>query len=526
MAAPTITLLNHTSLTTADTNTGWNDLTTADADIKVEGTNAMSGIFRADGEQGYYDAGSAPVTAAGKTLRGWILTNNLPYMGTMASDPYKLLAYDGTTTQLKSLFGSDTYGGGWYNYIWDMDDFTSLTLANVRRWGVEAGHAASAKNVVNTWMDAIRYLDGYSMTGGTSGDKVRLSDIATYDKGTTTLRGYGVVTTLNGVYFCTGTVQFGTGATTHYFEMDGQILVFTEAMVKAGLYKLSTVGSGTNAIIKNSVLRSSGASDNTRFVLDFSDTSATVEFFGNLVVRGSTITFKSGMTATSNTFDNCGVITHAGASMNGCIVKNYEGTAGTSSLYYNVNADPDGEMDGMSFTKGTAATHAIRFGTSAPATMTLRDMTFSGYSSTTGNNDTALYFDDTGSDRTWTINAAGVSGLATTSYTKARAGDTVNIVADQRTITINARTSAGALITDSTDFTLVRESDLTVLLFDEDQTDGSTSYTYPYTSDVACYINVVSSGAYIPVTQENVTLGNADQTVNVILPADRAFSNP
>lgn len=434
MAAPTITLLNSTPLTTADANTGWTDLTTADADIKVEGANSMSGIFRADAEQGYYDAGSAPITAVGKTLRGWILTNNLPYMGAMGSNPYYLLAYDGSTTETKELFGSDTYPGGWFNYIWDMDEFTTLTLANVQRWGVESGHDSNAKNATNTWMDAIRYLDGYSMTGGTSGDKITLAEIATYDKGTTTLRGYGVTSEISGVFFCTGTIQFGTGATTTYFEMDGEILVFKDENVAAGLYSLSGVGSGTNVVIANSVIRSAGSTDATRIVLDWSDADlASCLITDNLIVRAGAVTFKSGQTGTGNIFDDCGQITHAGADMDDCTIKNYEGATGTAALVYNVATDPDGEMDNISFTKGTATTHAIEFGSSTPASVTLRGQSYSGYNASNAQNDSTFYNNTGGA---LTINLAGTSGNAT--YRNGTSASTT-IASDPVTTTITVK---------------------------------------------------------------------------------------
>ena len=38
----------------ADVNTGWTLLTTAEAEVKKEGTNSMSGIFRADLAVGFY----------------------------------------------------------------------------------------------------------------------------------------------------------------------------------------------------------------------------------------------------------------------------------------------------------------------------------------------------------------------------------------------------------------------------------------------------------------------------------------
>ena len=89
MATPTLTRINDGGLTNgyinnADAATGWTDLTTPDPDIKVQGTNSASGIGRANNEDQYYDAGSAPVTAAGKVFRMWVNTINTPYMGTLA----------------------------------------------------------------------------------------------------------------------------------------------------------------------------------------------------------------------------------------------------------------------------------------------------------------------------------------------------------------------------------------------------------------------------------------------------------
>ncbi|MHA2404397.1 MAG: hypothetical protein ACXADH_15470, partial [Candidatus Kariarchaeaceae archaeon] len=109
------------------------------------------------------------------------------------------------------------------------------------------------------------------------------------------------------------------------------------------------------------------------------------------------------------------------------VMGGYEGTAGTGALNYNVNEDPDGNIDGSSFVKGTASTHAIEFGTSCPITMTLRDMAFSGYNASNGQNDSTLYFSDKGSDTTWTISTIDCSGNI--SYRKGRSGDTVTITA-------------------------------------------------------------------------------------------------
>jgi hypothetical protein len=431
MATPTLTLINDGGLTDgvitdADTNTGWTNLTTADTDIKVEGVASMSGITRSDGEDSFYtDPGGAPVTAVGKILRGWVNTTNLPYMGIESVNPYDLWVSDGTTqSNSLALFGSDTYPGGWFYYWQDMDDFTGPALANIEEWGIEAGHANNAKNAINMWMDVMRYMDGYTITGGTGGDKVAIFDLGVADK----VGAYGIVRDQFGVYFATGTVQIGNGATTTYFTIDGDVLVFLDTpgalSITAGLYNLNAQGTGCDCLIQNSVLRANGITDNTRFVLDFSDTDATVSILENSITRASTIDFAVGQTNTSNIFDDCGQITPAGADISGSTVKNYEGTAGTAAVVYNIASDPDGEFDFMTFTKGTAATHAIEFGSTTPSTITLRGCDFNGYNAGIAQNDSTFLLSGVG-DRV--INLVNCTGNFTYRTT---VGITVTIVID------------------------------------------------------------------------------------------------
>lgn len=455
MATPTLTLINAGSGTLTDgfvgTNadaesaTGWTDFSTLDTDIKVQGSNSISGVGRANNEDMYYDNGSAAITAAGKVFRAWFNTVNLPYMGTLAgANPYELLFYDGTTTTRRPVLGSDNYEGGWVYVFQDMDLVTTtnswtanVTLANVQRWGWTTGHDSNAKNVINCWADAFRYLDGYYLTGGTSGDKVTIADVFTADMGGATPSAYGIVQRSRGIYFGTGTLQIGNGATTTWFEMDGEVLQFIDTVgymeISAGLYEISATGAGCDCVINGCVIRGPSTGDSTRVYFDFSDTNHTLTFTGNLIVNGGTIVFASGQTVTGNIFDDCLQITHGGADMDGCRIQGYEGTAGTAALYYNVNADPSGEMDGMTFIKGTATTHAIELGPNTPSSITLNDWTVSGYNASNGQNDSVIY---NNSGKAITVNIAGNTG--TISYRNGTGASTV-IASDPATTTITVR---------------------------------------------------------------------------------------
>lgn len=432
MAAPTLGLLNHTLINAADANTGWTILTTVDADLKKEGSGSVSGIFRTDATSGYYTGTTQ--SASGKHVRTWVMTNNLPYMASEANGGYEFLMYDGTNTGYKTIFGSDTYPGGWFPVVIDCALFTTLTLSNVQRWGIRCQHDVSGKNAINTWMDAIRYLDGYYATGGTSSDPITLATIAVADKGTTTLYGYGVILENESAYFGYGKLQIGNGATSTYFLMDGQALVFASKPVATDFYAIIGNGSGCTIVIKDSIIKSAGTLSNTRFVFDMStSTPNSFTMSGSIINRAAAITFASGQSVQNNTFNDCGQITHGGATMNGCVVKGYEGTANTSALIYNTAVDPDGEMDNMEFTKGTAATHAIEFGTSSPTTMTLRGINFSGYNASNGQNDSTLHIKRT--TGTVTINLIGCNG----NISYRTDGATVMLVLDPVTVLITVK---------------------------------------------------------------------------------------
>lgn len=433
MATATLGLLNHTEIDDADDATSWSGLTTPDNDIKKEGTASESGVFRADATVGYYDDATIR-SASGKHLRMWVNTTNSPYMETFANGGYEVYMYDGTNTQYITFFGSDTYAGGWFNLVIDCALFTSLTLANARRWGIRCQHTANAKNVVNTWVDFIRYTDGYYVTGGTLEDKVRLTDIATADKGTTTLYGYGIVENIEGVYLAYGKLQIGNGSTTTYFEMDGDVLVFTDKPVGDGLYAINGNGSGCDVVIVNSTIKASGTGNDNRPDINMVTGSPnSVSITSTVFIRGGTFTFTSGQTITGNTFNDCGQIIAGGADLTNCIIQGYEGTSDTGALSYDVAIDPDGYLDNMEFTKGTASTHAIVFGDTIPSSITLRDCSFSGYNTSNGQADSTLYFADT--TGTITVNLIGCSGNI--SYKSA--GATISLVTDPITFQVTVR---------------------------------------------------------------------------------------
>jgi hypothetical protein len=355
----------------------------------------------------------------------------------------ELFMYDGTNTAYWVMFGSDTYAGGWKNVVLDCDlapDSGTFDKTIVQRWGFRFNRTGAPANKDNTWVDYFRYGDGYYATGGTSGDEIELAGIYSQDLAS----GYGIIDIFEGIYYSYGGLIIGNGATTTWFKMDGDVLVFTDSKVATGLYSLSGVGTGCRVDIANSVLRSSGTGLNTRFAVDMSYADiVSCSIIDSLFTHAEDITFKSGQTGTGNTYQDCLQLIPQGADVRNSVISGYEGAVNTGAMYYNETADPDGEIDGSSFTKGTAATHAIHFGASAPTTFTLRDIDFSGYNASDANNDSTIRLSSSSDTTINLVNCTGNFSVQTD------VGIAVTVVIDPVTLNVNVRDINSALAVQS-----------------------------------------------------------------------------
>ena len=435
MATPTLgntpTIIN---LCNTDNFTGADG---TEADIKKEGAASVAWLARGDGETIYFSVTNLDLSA--QHIRLWLNSAVVGYM-----ESYELYVVDGSNSGWWILMTPSNYEGGWKNCIIyggsspGRDSGSPPAMTSIDQMGLVWQQSSSPANKINTWTDAWYYGDGYYATGGTSGDEITLATIRAVD----VTYAYGIVDVYQTIYFCTGALQIGNGSTTTWFEMDKQILVFSDLPVNTGLYKIVGVGTGCRVTITGSVIRSAGTTDATRFAIDMDDAdllSCTVT--GNVFSRAAACSFKSGQTVTGNLFVDCGQITAAGADLSNCEVQGYEGTSDTAAVVWDVNTDPNNYMDGMKFTKGTASTHAIEFGDTIPSEITLTNVDFSGYNASDNQTDSTLYFADTSG--TIILNLFGCSG----NISIKTAGCDVSVVQDPVTTEITVKNTSGTLLT-------------------------------------------------------------------------------
>lgn len=253
-------------------------------------------------------------------------------------------------------------------------------------------------------------------------------------------RRWGLIEYIRGVFLIQGFHSFGVSGTEVDFR-DANKVVFLRAAgdnnltgdaVSTGFNRLEVINASSNVEWDNIIFQALGSRARGVFVHTAGAWSATSCQFVDM----DTFDLLSASVATDCIFRRCNEITAPGSDLTGSQVLEPTVAADGAGLIWDSGTNPDGYLDDMIFSKGSNAHHAIEF-TTFISSITLRGSTFSGFNASDGQNDSVLYFDDTGSDRSWTVNAVGTTG--TISYKKARSGDTVTIVANPVTLNVHVQ---------------------------------------------------------------------------------------
>ena len=526
MATPTLSNVP-TTISSAESVTNWSAVSVIlDPDIKREGNNSVTDGLRNNGQEFVYTGAPFPTTLTNETIRLWSTTTLTPYMRSFANEGFSMAIGTGNTATAYFTFaGFDTYVGGWLNMAVSVSTSvtptsgTWNTASTVRQAGIRFLRTTQPRNIDNTWLDYLRYGDGYTAEGGTSGDPITPNEIAAVDFS----NGYGIFENTDGVIFGAGTLDIGNATATD-FDSVGDLIVFLENQyVRSGLYRIAATGFGTNVLFDGSVIKSAGTIANNRF--DFvMDASMTCEVNGCLFDFANSINFNGSIahTVTNNTFNNVNLITHGGGTFTGNSITNPSGaravlttTANMANLTSNLF-----ESDGSS--------HALEI--SGTANFTFNN-TLSGYVagttgspvSTTSTGNEAIHI--TATSGTITINVADGASVPSIRSN----GATVNVVAGQRTFTVdvsdintgspvqNARVyvtaAAGGGLTEGT----VIIDKLLTNSFGEVSDTRSYSVDQPYVGVVR---RATSGTLYKATSVSGVISSSANTTLNVSLIPD------
>jgi len=448
MAAPSYaTDLNDIILEMPNT-TGWslissggggaNNMAAPETDDFYQGNNCISrNPWTSANIRGIVYNSSETITAD-EAVFIWSKTDVTQALDDIATGGLQALVGSGTgALDCYYVDGSDTaVAGGWKVYAYDPTVTSSVQVGSPSgttsyfgfRWSV----ATSGPSKGNPYkIDAIRHGRGLTVTAGDSGTPATWDALGIYADDQT--RRWGIIQITDTGAEQVGIVNWGDSTTACYSRQTGGTTVFadtlgfthadfTQVLFDHGSSDIQWTGRTFTALgTANRGLFISNATRNPPVILTsciFNDTN--------------TFVAESNTDLLACTFNSTNEVTVKGGSIVGSRFLTPTVAADSYAVLYNEAADPDGEFDNTEFTQGTASHHAIEFGTTAPTTMTLRGIDFSGFSGTS----TAAALNFLRTTGSTTVNLIGCTGTITAQVTGSH---TVAFVTDPVTTAVHVQ---------------------------------------------------------------------------------------
>lgn len=342
-------------------------------------------------------------------------------------------------------------------------------------------------------VDVIRYGRGDAIFEyGEAADYCTIAGFATQNDSIN--NRWGLIQEVAGGFLWKGLMQFGTSTNAVDFR-DSDRIIFIQwcPKVTSNFNTIEIVNASSRVDMTNFQfiqLDTTTASDGRWITTNDADVNLDNCSFQDM----GTFTFDSNSAILSCTFLRCLQIDPGGGDLSFSDVLESAvtggGSTGGGALLWNDSSDPNTYLNDMTFTKGAGSHHAIEFGTSAPTTINLTNMTFTDFSASDQQTTSVLYFPDTGSDVTWTVAHTGTTG--TISYYQARVGDTVNI-SSSVSVTITVKDVDGNLLS-GVQTAVYKTSDRTQIM-NEDTVSGVASENYTGSTPVEVEIRCRKSSS-------------------------------
>ena len=535
---------------------------TDDSEIVYQGSNSVAENMTNSLRTILYNAGS-PQNWSNNTFLILVNCGVVGILNTIAAGGFTVRFTGASTGDFFEVYvgGSDSwptaFAGGWVYFVVDIEvasaspsntGGTAPATTAIQHVGITATTAAMTRNVDNTWLNGI-----WRLPSGTPGILVEGQNTGSVDwtfadiESASETNLWGTFRTADGgAYVSSVPLRIGnsTDSVTHGFTDTNQSLLWQTAPFLAdGYYGVEVVGSATNTInttwgvktgtgtdatgAQGILIQSDASTSGLRWYLTANSNIDSFNAYGCTFVNGETSTLDNDNVETiSSTFLNCNeAIQSSGAT-----------TALVSSLWQRNSVIDANTLDGVGFLKSEdldnikyssfqfSDGHAIEItATTGDLTNeTLLENTFTGYSSTTGSTDAAIY-NNSGND----VQISSTGGnLVTTSY---RNG-----------------TSATTTITASITITLTNMKDNTeVRVYETSTLDNTPPYSAPTqiagienatagSTDARTFAFSLQAGTGITIRTFNINWIADDiaitptisQEVQIAQRSDRVFSNP
>jgi hypothetical protein len=502
--------------------TGWtalgggaSGLVAPETDFFIQGNNCISKAGWSTAVKGMIYGAAAGITVPtdGAVLM-WIYYWAPNAMDTYASDGMRMCIGSSATAYYEhTVAGSDSLPfAGWFlgavNPGSATPNFTVGSPTATRQFfgatiDVPAGGPSKGQPL---GIDAIRYgRVTLTMTNGDANGYATFDGAQAYGDAVT--RRWGQLSKRDGAFFMSGFMSLGSAATAVDFRDSNKVIFIRDhTKVTSAFNRIEVLNASSNVDWDNIQISALGTNSPGTFVV----TAGAFDAVNCQFTDMGTFTFLDSSSATKCTFRRCGQIIAPGTDLSGSIVANSTVAANASAVVWNVAQDPAGELDNMTFIKGTNAHHAIELGVNSPTTVTLNGQTFTGFNTANGQNDSVLHIKRTSG--TVTVNTSGVTG-------------TISYKTDGATVTIvNSTTLTLTGLKNPTEVRIFNAGTTTSIAGEEDVTSG----TYSTGIDAATYPSVDIS--IISLGYQNLRLLGISTTTNRTIPIqqtiDRQYLNP
>jgi len=442
-----------------------------------------------------HDDVSAPSIAAGDAVFIWARQANRNIMDTVALQGGAVIM--GTSSSVFEGFsvdGNDVEGSellSWVNYAVDptqTPSYSSGSPGAPSTWdhfGFEwtIGSSGSLKGNpngvgVSRHGRELQIIDGQAAAYGTF--------LGAAGEDATVTNRWGILTPVAGGYQFHGAFVMGTVATAVDFrDSDRSISVLDDPFLPAGFNEFEIRNASSNVEWTNIIISHLGTNTPSLLTLDVGTFAGALCQFNGF----DTTTFASTGECLNSTWTGCARINLNEADISGSSILTPSVAADEGAVFDDrttTAATNISELDNTTFSQGTAAHHAIRFGANVDDNIVLTGIAFDGFAAIEDDNGCALRFDATTGSLNCSLVGCTVDGVPATAlnlFKDDAAGVAVTLVFDVITLEVTVLDATDDTALTTAHVQLLKDSDKSVLLSGAVNGSGVISDTIAYDAD-------------------------------------------
>jgi len=464
---------------------GGGRVTDVETDDYIQGSNCWShDPFSSGIEGGVHDTVSAETVTAGDAVFIWTKCDVAATLATHSAGGIQVLIGN-SPTALDAWYvrGSDDYVyGGWQCIPVDPTKSPSTSIGSPNgtldhfgvRWNVPSSGASKGYPMK---IDAMRHGKILEVIDGEIANPATWDTVAAHDA--TGTRQWGICQPTDAGAALQGFIYWGTASAEVYSrDSNRTIAIIDTEWTDTDFTQILFAHASNDVEWDNVGLLALGT--NNRGIIDVTADGAITWI--NSVFQGIDITnMLEDSTFDGSTWIGCNQVTTGGGSLFGASVLESTVALDTGAVYQDV-AYTDAYLDGMTISKGSAAHHAIAFGTAVTSNLTLRDIEFTGFGSTDDSNDSTVQFLATSGALTLSLIGCTVDGanasVSNFSIDDAVGSLTVTLSIDPVDITITVQDENKAAIENAQVGVFLLDSPFTQLMNEDTLSSGIAIESY------------------------------------------------